>query len=416
MRDTEFYRQILGIEAPWTVERVDLNMPEGRVDVYVEHKRGIRWPCPECQTELACRDHSEERAWRHLDTCQFKTFLHARIPRVECPEHGVRQINVPWSLPGSRFTLMFERLVIDWLKDASMAAVARHLDLDWDAAAGVQSRAVARGLQRRKLSPPRRIGVDETSFQKRHEYVTVVCDLDREIVLHVADDHYDGSLDAFYESVGPEGVSQLEVVCMDMWRAYIGATRRHVPDADRKIAFDKYHVASQLGKAVDLVRKSEHRALQAAGDERLKRTKFWWLTNPKNMSETLAKVFEPLKQSTLKTARAWAIKELAMRLWNYSRRGWAEKAWKKWLGWALRCRLSPMRKAAETVRKYLWGILNAILHNANNALAEGMNSRIQEIKRRACGYRNRERFRNAIYFHLGGLDLYPGVVATHGKS
>lgn len=416
MRDTEFYRQILGIEAPWTVERVDLNMAEGRVDVYVEHSRGIPWACPECQTELTCRDHSEERAWRHLDTCQFKTFLHARIPRVECPEHGVLQVRVPWSLPGSRFTSMFERLVIDWLKDASVVAVARHLGLDWDAVWGVKSRAVARGLARRKFEPPRRIGVDETSFQKRHEYVTLVSDLDRKIVLHIADDHYDGSLDEFYESVGPEGVSRLEVVCMDMWRAYIGATRRHVPDADQKIAFDKYHVASQLGKAVDLVRRSEHRVLQASGDGRLNRTKYWWLINPKNMSDGLTKEFAPLKRSALKTARAWAIKELAMSLWDYQRRAWAEKAWKRWLNWALRCRLKPMRKAAETVRKYLWGILNAIIHKANNALAEGMNSRIQEIKRRACGFRNRERFRIAIYFQLGGLDLYPSSETTHAKS
>jgi transposase len=275
---------------------------------------------------------------------------------------------------------------------------------------------VARGLARRKFEPPKRIGVDETSFQKRHEYVTLVSDLDRKIVLHIADDHYDGSLDEFYESVGPEGVSRLEVVCMDMWRAFIGATRRHVPDADQKIAFDKYHVASQLGKAVDLVRKSEHRSLQASGDERLKRTKYWWLINPKNMSNELTKEFAPLKRSALKTARAWAIKELAMSLWDYQRRGWAEKAWKRWLNWALRCRLKPMRKAAETVRKDLWGILNAIIHKANNALAEGMNSRIQEIKRRACGFRNRERFRIAIYFQLGGLDLYPSPETTHAKS
>ncbi len=103
-----------------------------------------------------------------------------------------------------------------------------------------------------------------------------------------------------------------------------------------------------------------------------------------------------------------------MSLWGYVRRGWAERAWKAWLAWALRCRLVPMRKAAETIRKYLWGIVNAIVYRATNALTEGMNSRIQEIKRMACGYRNRERFRNAIYFHLGGLDLYPAAARrTH---
>ena len=318
------------------------------------------------------------------------------------------QVAVPWA--ESRFTALFEALVIDWLHEASFSAVARQLDLSWAEVDGIQERAVKRGLARRKNAPPKRIGVDETSFQKRHEYVTVVCDLDRKVVLQVTDGHYDGSLDEYYQSLSAEELAGIELVCMDS----TSGRRGHVPDADRKIAFDKYHVAQQLGKAVDLVRKSEHRMLQAAGDDTLKKTKYM-LTNPENM--TTKNLFEPLKHTALKTARAWAIKELAMQLWHYSRRGWAERAWKAWLAWALRCRLTPMRRAAETVRKYLWGILNAITARATNALGEGMNSRIQAIKRMACGYRNRQRFRNAIYFHLGGLDLYPeGVMGTHTKA
>ena len=99
-----------------------------------------------------------------------------------------------------------------------------------------------------------------------------------------------------------------------------------------------------------------------------------------------------------------------MTLWNYASRGWAERAWKRWLSWALRSRLQPIRAAAQTIRKYLWGIVNAIVHRAINAKTEGTNFKIQQIKRRACGFRNRERFRNAIYFHLGGLDLHPSVL------
>jgi len=414
MRDHELYARILEIHPPWRVSDVRLQVDQGEIQVFVAPDAKA-YRCPKCSKNCAGYDHRERR-WRHLDTCQYRTILVADVPRVSCPEHGVVQVALPWAAPGSRFTALFEALVIAWLGEASFLAVARQLHLSWDEVAGIQGRAVERGLARRKFEPPRRIGVDETSFQKRHEYVTVVCDLDREIVLHVADDHYDGSLDEFYEQVGPEGVSQLEVVCMDMWRAYIGATRRHVPDADQKIAFDKYHVACQYGKAVDLVRKGEHRLLLAGGDERLKRTKYWWLTNPKNMSRERAKEFKALQRNALKTSRAWAIKDVAMKLWDYRLRGCAEKAWKRLISWGLRCRLVPMRKVSETIRKYLWGILNAVIYKANNALAEGMNSRIQELKRRACGYRNRDRFRSAIYFHLGGLDLYPTALATHTKS
>lgn len=415
MLDQDLYARILGIQPPWRVRNVELQLEAGEVQIFVvTDAKSLR--CPKCSKTSPGYDHRERR-WRHLDTCQYRTILIADLPRVECAEHGVVQIAVPWSDPGSHFTALFEALAIDWLREASFSAVARLLRLSWDEVDGIQARAVTRGLARRKLAPPKRIGIDETSFQKGHEYVTVVSDLDRKVVLHVADDHYDGSLDEFYEKLGPKGVSQLEVICMDMWRAYVGATVRHVPDAYHKIAFDKYHVAQQLGRAVDLVRKSEHRALLAAGDETLKKTKYWWLTNPANMSARVATLFRPLKQSALKTARAWALKESAMQLWSYVHRAWAEKAWKAWLRWAFRCRLEPMRVVAETVRKYLWGILNAVVHGATNALAEGMNSRIQAIKRMACGYRNRKRFHNAVYFHLGGLDLYPEAAwGTHTKA
>jgi len=415
MRDHELYARILEIQPPWRVRNVELRPEAGEVHVFITtDAESLR--CPTCSKASPGYDHRERR-WRHLDTCQYRTILIADLPRVQCAEHGVVQVAVPWSEPGSRFTALFEALAIDWLQESSLSAVARLLHLSWDEVDGIQARAVARGLARRQFEPPKRIGVDETSFQKRHEYVTVVCDLDRGIVLHVADDHYRGSLDEFYEKLGPECLSQVVVVCMDMWQSYIGATLEHVPDAYHKIAFDKYHVAQQLGKAVDQVRKIEHRELHAAGDETLKKTKYLWLTNPENMKAKAAELFEPLKQSALKTARAWAIKETAMMLWDYSQRGWADRAWKKWLKWALRCRLAPMRKVAEMVRTHLWGILNAIVHHVTNAHAEGMNSRIQAIKRWACGYRNRERFRNAIYFHLGGLDLYPEAArGTHTKA
>ena len=406
MRPTELYTQILGIEYPWRVTAVDLDRDEGELHVFVELDEGVELACPTCGRSAGRYDHRERR-WRHLDTCQYKTVLVASVPRVECEDCGVHQVDVPWAEAGSRFTALFEALVIDWLRDASTAAVARQLRLSWDSVDGIMSRAVSRGLRRRTAETVTRIGVDETSFQKRHEYVTVVSDLERGRVLHVADRNRESSLDEFYETLTADQLSRIEIVCMDMWRAFIASTRRHVPDAEEKIAFDKFHVAQMLGNAVDRVRRAERKKLRGEGDDVLKGTRYYWLQNPDHMDEQRWNQFASLRESTLKTARAWAIKELAMSLWNYARRGWAKRAWKRWLGWALRSRLEPIRAAAKSIRKYLWGILNAIVLEATNAKAEGMNSKIQMIKRRACGFRNRERFKTAIYFHLGGLDLYP---------
>jgi transposase len=131
------------------------------------------------------------------------------------------------------------------------------------------------------------------------------------------------------------------------------------------------------------------------------------LRHPAHLSEDTWQAFEPLRDSALKTARAWAIKELAMSLWKYRTRGWARRAWLAWFAWAIRSRLEPVRRVANMIKSHLNGILNAIVLGVTNARSEGVNSKIQWIKHTARGFRNRLRFRIAIYFHLGGLDLYP---------
>jgi transposase len=160
---------------------------------------------------------------------------------------------------------------------------------------------------------------------------------------------------------------------------------------------------------VDKVRRQEHRQLVSEGDRTLTGTTYRWLQNPERMSSASAAALDRLKNMTLKTSRAWALKEHAMCLWTYASKGWARKAWTHWVNWAMRSRLEPMKRVARMVREHMTGIINAIVHRATNAAAESVNSRIQRVKRMACGFRNRERFRSAIYFHLGGLDMSPAT-------
>jgi transposase len=399
------------------VTEVALRLDEEQaVVVSVQMDPGAVLHCPKCQSRVSRYD-SRERRWRHLDTMQYRTLLVADVPRVQCDAHGILQIAVTWSDPGSRFTALFEALVIDWLKEASFSAVARQLSLSWDQVAGIQERAVRRGLARREKQRPRRIGVDETSFRKRFEYITLVNDLDRDRVLWIGDDRKKRTLAAFYTELGEEGCAGLESIAMDMWAPYISSTREHVPDADRRIVFDKFHIAQHLGRAVDEVRRSENRELVRRGDDRLKKTKYLWLTNPDRMSSQRWQGFASLRSSQLRVARAWAIKESAMMLWGYVRRGWAERAWKSWYAWAIRSRLEPIKRVAKLIKYYWDGVINAATTDVTNARSEGLNSKIQWIKRMACGYRNRRRFHNAIYFHLGDLDLYPDSLnSTHTNS
>jgi transposase len=415
MRDTQLYGRILGIEQPWKVTGVELDLAHDEVRVRVEHT-GEALACPACGA--ACPGYDKrERRWRHLDTCQYRTILIADVPRVNCAEHGVKQVALPWAEPGGRFTAMFEALVIDWLREASIAAVSRRLNLSWGEVDTIMRRAVDRGLCRRALQPPEHMAVDEVSQRRGHRYLTIISDRERGTVLHVEPERKRSSLAAFYERLGEAGCATIASVTMDMWRPYIAATEAHVPGADRKIAFDKFHVAQHLGEAVDKVRRGEHKRLKAAGDDRLNGTRYWWLSHARTVRDRDWKGrFAELRRGTLKTARAWAIKEEAMSLWSYSSRGWAHKAWRRWHGWAIRSRLEPVKQAARMIKRHVHGIVNAVVLKATNALAESINGRIQKVKRMACGFRNTERFQRAIYFHLGGLALHPQGSITHTKA
>ena len=188
------------------------------------------------------------------------------------------------------------------------------------------------------------------------------------------------------------------------------------PRRREKIAFDRFHVVKHLGDAVDKVRRQENRELVKAGDESPKGTKYVWLRKPRDLAGKQLASFRALKDSALKTARAWALKEAARGIWGYKTRTWARKAWSSWLDWGQRSRLEPLLKVAKMIRYNLIGILNADVLGVTNARAESLNAKIQRVKRMACGFRSRDRFRTTILFHLGGLDLSPQLHTTHTRS
>ena len=410
MQDIELYQKILGLSRPWMVTSVKLDLPAHVVDVWVAHAEGVRWPCPACGTALATYDHVEERTWRHLDTCQLETHLHARTPRVDCPQHGVKRVQLPWAEPLSHFTLLFECKTIDVLKEADVLGTTRILYLSWKEGWHIQEKAVRRGQAAKVATVIPRLGVDEKAIAKGHAYFTVVCNLDRGTVEYVGDGRRQKSLDAYFQGLSPEQLAGIEAVGMDMHEPYIQSTLKHVPHAEDKIVFDRYHVMTHMGKAVDQVRRKENKALIAQDVETLKRTRYLWLYAEANLPEKHRERFDQIKNLNLKTSRAWAIKECLRGLWTYHYRGAAQRFWARWNGWAIRSRLPPVLKAARTVQNHLHNILTYCRHPITSAMGEGLNSKIQKIKQMACGYRNREHFKTAIYFHCGGLQLYP---ATH---
>jgi transposase len=407
MQDRELYRRILGIEAPWQVERVEPKLESGEIHVYLEHAPEASWVCSECSASSPLYDRQPERRWRHLDTCQYQTILHASPLRTACKEHGVNVVALPWAEVGSRFTALFEAVAIAWLKAASQKAVAQQLGLSSDEIHGIMERAVQRGLERRQAEPIAHLGVDEKAFRKGHSYLTVVNDLDRSRVLYVAEGRERSSLDGFWGTMTAQQKVGIEAVAIDMWDPYVDSVRQHLAEADEKIVFDKFHVAKHLGEAVDRVRRKEHKVLKAEGDERLTGTKYDWLRNPVTMDPEQKRDFAQLRQSQLKTARAWALKETGMALYNYIYEKPARKHFHWWYNWAVRSRLEPMKQIAGMLKRRFENIITYLRHHITNATSESLNAKIQWVKYTARGFRNKQNFLNAIYFHCGGLKLAP---------
>lgn len=237
--------------------------------------------------------------------------------------------------------------------------------------------------------------------------MTVVCDLLSGTVEFVTQDRKTESLEDYYQQFTAQQLERIQAVAMDMWEPYFKATIKHVPDAAHKIVYDRFHIMQHVGQAVDKVRRQEHRDLLRQEDERLKGTKYIWLYREENLPDKHRPTLEALKNTNLKVAKAWAMKESLSGLWNYLSIGWAKRFMKRWLVWVRKSHLSPMRKVGEMLSRHLDNILTFCRHRITNSAAEGINSRIMAIKRRACGYRNREHFKTVIYFFCGGLDLHP---------
>jgi transposase len=342
------------------------------------------------------------------------TFLHAKPPRVHCGKHGVKQVALPWAGPRSRFTMLFERFAVDVLLEADVLGATRILRISWDEAWHLIERAVERGLAKKGQRVVAYLGVDEKAAAKGHRYLTIVTDLSRGTVEHVADDRKKGSLDSYFTKLTEAQLAGIKAVAADMWEPFFTSIHDHVPGASEKIVFDRFHIMQHVGRAVDTVRKQEHRELRAQGDNTLAKSKYLWLYSRENLPEKDRPRFEALRQAELKTGRAWSIKETLRNLWSCADRADGQALWKRWYFWATHSRLKPMIEAARTVYRHVANVLTYFEHRITNAVSEGINSKIQTIKKRACGYRNRDNFKIAIYFHCGGLELYPAPVGAGG--
>jgi transposase len=409
--EKELFAAALGLVAPWRVARSEFDAEAGRLDLYLDFPRGARFSCPQpgCP-ERECPVHdTEDKTWRHLDFFQHQAYLHARLPRVVCPEHGTHQVTVSWARPGSGFTLLFEALLITFAEAMPVAKVA--------AFTGEQDTRIWRVLdhyvtkERAKLdfSTVERVGVDETAAARGQDYVSVFMDPDSRRVLFATPGRDAETVKRFAEDLKahggyPEAVGN--VTC-DMSVAFISGVRAHLSNAD--ITFDRFHIMKQLGEAVDEVRRGEAKKRPAL----LKRTRWLWLTNRNNLStnDQRALVWLTRPSLALATARAHRWREDFQGFYNQPA-DQAEAYLSRWCAGAIRSRLQPVKDFVAMLKRHWHGILAWHRSHLTTALLEGTNSLIQAAKARARGYRTKHYMITIIYLIAGKLPR-PSLSVTH---
>ncbi|CAN5819682.1 ISL3 family transposase [soil metagenome] len=401
MQSTDFYRQILGIEAPWKIVSVELNMEAKRVVIRAEVERKTKWGHP--QTKCPASLHKwTERSWRHLDTCQFETFITANVPSVKHEDGSIEEIAVPWAGRYKRVTKLLAQAVIMWLEACgNVAKVASIMKLDWQTVNNIMRAAVERGLLRREDELIEHVGIDEKSFRRGHVYASILNDLDHNRVWDLVEGRKTQNARELLDTLSKQQKSGVKAVAMDMWAAFEKAVHETLPNAD--IVHDKFHISSYLNKAVDDVRKEEHRLLMKEGDESLKNSKYQWMRNFPDLR--CERSFQSLYNANLKTSKAWRLKESFAGFWDYRYEGAAKKFFEDWYKQVRRSRLEPMKKVAQMLENRLQGLLNYIKHRITNAASEGMNSLVARIIANARGLRSFAQLRIRVLFFLGKLNL-----------
>jgi len=396
MDSNVLFTKALGLGSNWKVVESEMDVAGRELRLRLDFERGAHFPCAKCGRSCPVHD-TVERKWRHLDFWQHRTELSARVPRTECEEHGVLQVETPWARPGSGFTLMMEAMILLLCQQGSVSAAARHLGERDKRLWRVLDHYVMEAHAARDWSGVRRIMVDETSARKGQRYVTVVLDADSHDLLLMVEERSARAVAEFAQAMPAHRAAprQISEVVMDMSAAYIAGTQVHFPEA--RIVFDRFHVMKLAGEALDAVRKELRRqGADLAGGLWALRGNEWTRTDQQlDLRRHLVKTYPIL-------GRALGLRDALADVLE----GGDLPTLKWWLGWADRSRLEPFRKLSRTIKSHLPGILAYLETGLTNAAIEAVNGLLQLAKRIAKGFRNFHYFRLAAYLKAGNLNIH----------
>lgn len=367
------------------------------------------WRQPRCSScGHTCRgyDRAKDRKWRHIDAAGMKLYLCYGTRRVDCIRCGVTVEHLPWADVGAWFTRPFEDHVGYLAQRSDKTTVSNLMRVAWTTVGDIIQRVVKRHQRVAPLDGLTHIGVDELSYRKHHEYVTVVVDHIRGKIVWASKGKNANTLKSFFAELGAERVATLEAVTIDMSGAYIKAVTEAAPKAE--IVFDRFHVQRLAHEALDEVRRAEvQNAPTKDGRTALKRTRWALQKNPWNLTALESEKLTKLPRANKRLFRAYLLKEALAGILDGKQVHVARRKLSEWISWAARSRLAPFRKLAGTVRRYEEGILAYVSSRLSNGRTEALNGKARTITRRAYGLHSASALIALLKLCCSGIELVP---------
>jgi len=395
------FAKALKLESPWKITKIEFHEGGGDIKIFVDFPRGSVFSCPACGKEVKAYD-TTEKEWRHLNFFQYACYLVVRVPRTDCPDDGILQIDVPWAREGADFTFLFESFAMTLVREMPVNKVSKIIKVDDNKLWRMMQYYTEAARQQEDYSDVKQIGVDETSKAKGHDYVSLFVDLTKKRTIFVAEGKGSETMTVFVKDFkehhgDPQAITDVSI---DMSPAFIKGVEENLPNA--AITFDKYHIMKIINAAVDNVRKAE-----AKEQWLLRGQKYLFLKNRENLTESQLKALkniESMPRINLKTVKAYHIRENFQEIYKEMTQEGFERALKKWYFWATHSRIEEISKAAKMVKRHWSGVLRWYVSRINNGILEGLNSLVQAAKGKARGYRTFKNLKTIIYMITGKLD------------
>ena len=408
LNNTEKYSSFVFGDAKFCNEYEKILLQENSIVIRVQPRKNGKPICSGCGIKGARCGHTPLRLFEHVPIYGHKVYYAYKMRRVDCTACGVTVEKVPWVDGKKEVTKSFEWFLAEWAKDLSWKKTASKFGTSWDTVFRAVQMAVAWGLFQRDMSNIRAIGVDEISRQKGHKYTTVVyqIDEDQKRLLWVGDKREEATLDAFFIWFGKEKTEKLEAICSDMWKPYLNVIKKRASKAIHVL--DRFHIMSNMGKAIDKVRAGEARQMESDGYEPLlKKTRFLLLKRPENLSKKQEVKLADLVKYNLKSVRAYLLKEDFQNFWSYTSKVWAGKFLDRWCTRTMRSKIEPMKDIAKMLRRHRGLILNwfEMKGTISSGIVEGFNTKAKLTTRKAFGFRSYKVQRIALLHQLGDLPV-----------